>query len=330
MDTDPKNADGVLSIDELFGNFEFVESVGKGCFGRISKITDKRSGRHFSLKKVLLDSNYHNRELSILKAVKGQANLLQMNYFLLANVEKLKKRFQERLDKLSDLESQEYESLKSLDVKYSEVLYVLTKCYKQDLRSYILKSEFNLENVKLITNSLVRGLHNLHSLGICHRDLKSENVLVDIENKDVVIGDFGSAKDFSTKPGGISYICSRPYRAPELLLGHTEYSLEIDLWSLGCILFEISSFKKERLFTGKENKSMLLQVIGLLGPPTESDLKEMKETRKIDVVSKIEKRDLRSLLDPRCDEASIAVIEGLLKWSPKQRTNLKSVIQATE
>lgn len=330
MDKDPKNPEGVLSVDELFGNFEFVEAVGKGCFGKISKITDQSSGKSYSLKKVLLDSNYHNRELSILKAVKGQANLLQMDYYLLANVAKLKQRFEDKPDKLTNLEAQELESLKSLDTKYSEVLYVMTKCYRQDLRSYILKSEFNPESVKLITISLIRGLCNLHSLGICHRDLKSENILVDIENKDVVIGDFGSAKDFSTKAGGISYICSRPYRAPELLLGHTEYGLEIDLWSLGCVLFEVSSFKKERLFTGKDNKTMLLQVIGLLGSPTESDLNEMEEKRKIDVVSKVDKRELRSMLNPRCDEATIAIIEGLLKWSPKQRSNLKSIIESSK
>jgi serine/threonine protein kinase len=326
MNSESKTGCRQMSPDELFGNFEFVEAVGKGCFGRISKIEDQRSKVIFSLKKVLLDSNYHNRELSILKSINGAKNLLQVDYYLQAPVEQLRRRFEERSVKLSHLEEQELDSLKSLESKYSEVLYILTKCFRQDLRSFILKNEFNLEHAKYITKSLIVGLEGLHRLGICHRDLKSENVLVDIDKKDVVIADLGSAKDFSTKPGGISYICSRPYRAPELLLGHTEYGVDIDLWSLGCIIFEVCSFKKERLFKGKDNKEMLLQVIGLLGSPTDEDLTEMNEKRKIDVVSKIEKRDLRTLIDPRCDEAIIAVIEGLLKWSPKQRIPLKNLV----
>lgn len=64
----------------------------------------------------------------------------------------------------------------------------------------------------------------LNSMGVCHRDIKPHNVLIDPDTNLLKICDFGSAKKLNPTEPNISYICSRCYRAPELLFGATEYS----------------------------------------------------------------------------------------------------------
>lgn len=79
----------------------------------------------------------------------------------------------------------------------------------------------------------------IHALGICHRDIKPQNLLVDPTNHVLKICDFGSAKKLLKGEVNVSYICSRYYRAPELIFGATEYNNAIDVWSVGCVIAEL-------------------------------------------------------------------------------------------
>jgi serine/threonine protein kinase len=79
----------------------------------------------------------------------------------------------------------------------------------------------------------------IHSLGICHRDIKPQNLLVDPQTHSLKVCDFGSAKRLVRGEINVSYICSRYYRAPELIFGATEYTNAIDVWSVGCVMAEM-------------------------------------------------------------------------------------------
>ena len=68
---------------------------------------------------------------------------------------------------------------------------------------------------------MLRGINYIHKLNIVHRDIKPHNVLVDRRSNNLIICDFGSAKQIIKGETNISYICSRCYRAPELILGAT-------------------------------------------------------------------------------------------------------------
>jgi serine/threonine protein kinase len=103
-------------------------------------------------------------------------------------------------------------------------------------------------------------------LSICHRDLKPANVLVDPERRLLKVCDLGSAKEMQPNQTNIFYICSRYYRAPELLLGYDNYNTEIDLWSIGCILVEFLMY--EPVFPGESSLEQMLEIIKLLGTPT--------------------------------------------------------------
>jgi len=71
---------------------------------------------------------------------------------------------------------------------------------------------------------MFRALGFLTSKGVCHRDIKPHNILINPENNVLKLCDFGSAKRLNPNEPNIAYICSRCYRAPELLFGATEYT----------------------------------------------------------------------------------------------------------
>jgi glycogen synthase kinase 3 beta len=91
-------------------------------------------------------------------------------------------------------------------------------------------------DIKLISYQIFRGLLLIHQLHIAHRDIKPHNILY--KGRKVAICDFGSAKILTNEPN-LPYICSRCYRAPELIFGATHYSTMIDIWSAGCVLLEM-------------------------------------------------------------------------------------------
>ncbi len=95
---------------------------------------------------------------------------------------------------------------------------------------------------------LLNGLAWIHSKKVAHRDLKPENVLLS-KNGVVKICDFGSSKVIDEKGKNTPYIVSRYYRAPELIMCITKYSVEIDIWAAGCILAEL--FLLTPVFKGK-------------------------------------------------------------------------------
>lgn len=80
---------------------------------------------------------------------------------------------------------------------------------------------------QLYMYQLFRSLAYIHSLGICHRDIKPQNLLLDPETAVLKLCDFGSAKQLLHGEPNVSYICSRYYRAPELIFGAINYTTKI-------------------------------------------------------------------------------------------------------
>jgi serine/threonine protein kinase len=89
----------------------------------------------------------------------------------------------------------------------------------------------------------MRGLNYIHKKGICHRDIKPQNLLVDPTCHILKICDLGSAKRLIDGEKSTAYMCTRFYRAPELLLGCTTYTNAIDMWAAGCVVAEMINGK---------------------------------------------------------------------------------------
>jgi glycogen synthase kinase 3 beta len=106
---------------------------------------------------------------------------------------------------------------------------------------------------------ICRSIAYIHSLGICHRDIKPQNLLLNARTHDVKLCDFGSAKILVKGEPNVSYICSRYYRAPELVFEATEYTCCIDIWSLGCVMAEL--LLGSPLFPGDSGVDQLIEII---------------------------------------------------------------------
>ncbi|GET88518.1 protein kinase, putative [Leishmania tarentolae] len=138
-------------------------------------------------------------------------------------------------------------------------------------------SHLPLRWVKVILFQLARALAFMHVRQVCHRDLKPANVLVDPDTGRVQVCDFGSAKQITrpTEEKNVSYICSRYYRAPELLFGALHYGCAVDMWSFGCIAAELLRESGKPLFRGSTSIDQMAELFKVLGAPSKREMYAM-------------------------------------------------------
>ncbi|VDL99315.1 unnamed protein product [Schistocephalus solidus] len=139
-----------------------------------------------------------------------------------------------------------------------------------DLSEVLRNAErpLSVETVKSYMLMLLKGVAYMHANSIMHRDLKPANLLID--SKGILkIADFGLARVYSTENNRpySHQVATRWYRAPELLYGARNYSLSVDLWSVGAIFGEM--LNNSPLFPGENDIEQLWFVIRVLGTPTE-------------------------------------------------------------
>ncbi|KAJ8259513.1 hypothetical protein GJAV_G00170180 [Gymnothorax javanicus] len=138
-----------------------------------------------------------------------------------------------------------------------------------DLKQYLdsCGSLMSMHNVKIFMFQLLRGLSYCHKRKILHRDLKPQNLLIN-DKGELKLADFGLARAKSVPTKTYSHeVVTLWYRPPDVLLGSTEYSTPIDMWGVGCILFEMATGRP--LFPGSTVKEELHLIFRLMGIPTE-------------------------------------------------------------
>ncbi|XP_077777641.1 cyclin-dependent kinase 16 isoform X4 [Podarcis muralis] len=139
----------------------------------------------------------------------------------------------------------------------------------KDLKQYLddCGNVINMHNVKLFLFQLLRGLAYCHRQKVLHRDLKPQNLLIN-ERGELKLADFGlaRAKSIPTKTYS-NEVVTLWYRPPDILLGSTEYSTQIDMWGVGCIFYEMSTGRP--LFPGSTVEEQLHFIFRILGTPNE-------------------------------------------------------------
>jgi len=229
--------------------------IGNGSFGVVyqAKLVDTTSasgtGELVAIKKVLQDKRFKNRELQIMRKLE-HSNIVKLKYFFYSSGEK------------------KDEVYLNLVLEYvPETVYRVARHYSKN------KQTIPILYIKLYMYQLFRSLAYIHSQGVCHRDIKPQNLLLDPESGVLKLCDFGSAKQLIRGEPNVSYICSRYYRAPELIFGATDYTSQIDVWSAGCVLAEL--LLGQPIFPGDSGVDQLVEIIKVLGTPTREQIREM-------------------------------------------------------
>ncbi|XP_055797213.1 cyclin-dependent kinase-like 5 isoform X1 [Salvelinus fontinalis] len=232
-----KNSD----VGDVMNKFEVLGIVGEGAYGVVLKCRHKETNEIVAIKK-FKDSEENEevkettlRELKMLRTLKQE------------NIVELKEAFRRR-GKL-------YLVFEYVEKNMLELLEELPNGVPSDkVRNYIYQ--------------LIKAIHWCHQNDIVHRDIKPENLL--ISSDDVLkLCDFGFARNLSegNDANYTEYVATRWYRSPELLLG-APYGKSVDMWSVGCILGELSD--GQPLFPGESEIDQLFTIQKVLGPlPTE-------------------------------------------------------------
>ncbi|KAI5382421.1 uncharacterized protein LOC127107989 isoform X1 [Lathyrus oleraceus] len=197
---------------------------------------------------------------------------------------------------------------------------------------------FTMPRLQSITIQCLEALQFLHSLGLIHCDLKPENILVKSYSRcEIKVIDLGSSC-FETDHLS-SYVQSRSYRAPEVILG-LPYDKKIDIWSLGCILAELCTGNV--LFQNDSPATLLARVVGIIDPIDQSMLAKGRDTYKYFTKNHMlyernqennrleylipKKTSLRHRL-PMGDEGFIEFVGHLLEINPKKRPSASEALK---
>ncbi|KAH7286584.1 hypothetical protein KP509_32G013900 [Ceratopteris richardii] len=267
--------------------------VGTGSFGIVFQAKCLETGEIVAIKKVLQDKRYKNRELQVMQML-DHPNVVNLRHCFYSNTEK---------DEL-------YLNL-VLDF-VPETVYRVAKHYSR------ANQRMPLIYVKLYTYQVCRALAYIHGVhGVCHRDIKPQNLLVNPHTHQLKLCDFGSAKILVKGEQNIAYICSRYYRAPELIFGAVHYTTAIDIWSLGCVLAEL--LLGQPLFPGENGVDQLVEIIKVLGTPTREEIKCMNPNYSDYKFPQIKAHPWHKVFPKRAPPEAVDLVSRLLQYSPSLR-----------
>ncbi|XP_039221468.1 serine/threonine-protein kinase Nek8 isoform X2 [Crotalus tigris] len=122
---------------------------------------------------------------------------------------------------------------------------------------------------------ILLALHHVHAKQILHRDLKTQNILLDKHHTMVKIGDFGISKILSSKSKAYTVVGTPCYISPELCEGKP-YNQKSDIWALGCVLYELASLK--RAFEAANLPALVLKIMsGTFAPISDRYSPELRQ-----------------------------------------------------
>ncbi|XP_048375452.1 serine/threonine-protein kinase Nek8 isoform X1 [Sphaerodactylus townsendi] len=146
------------------------------------------------------------------------------------------------------------------------------------LAEFIHKRGSSLLDEETILHFFVQillALHHVHTKQILHRDLKTQNILLDKHHMIVKIGDFGISKILCSKSKAYTVVGTPCYISPELCEGKP-YNQKSDIWALGCVLYELASLK--RAFEAANLPALVLKIMsGTFAPISDRYSPELRQ-----------------------------------------------------
>ncbi|XP_045410508.1 dual specificity tyrosine-phosphorylation-regulated kinase 4 isoform X2 [Lemur catta] len=226
--------------DHIAYRYEVLEMIGKGSFGQVAKCLDHKNNELVALKIIRNKKRFHHQALVELKILEALRRKDKDNAY---NVVHMKDFFYFR--------------------NHLCITFELLGINLYELMKNNSFQGFSLSIVRRFTLSVLKCLQMLYVEKIIHCDLKPENIVIHQKGQvSVKVIDFGSSCYEHQKV--YTYIQSRFYRSPEVILGHP-YNMAIDMWSLGCIMAEL--YTGSPLFPGENEVEQLACIMEVLGLP---------------------------------------------------------------
>nr|CBN80613.1 Serine/threonine-protein kinase PCTAIRE-3 [Dicentrarchus labrax] len=197
-----------------------------------------------------------------------------------------------------------------------------------DLKQYLdnCGNLMSMHNVKIFMFQLLRGLSYCHKRKILHRDLKPQNLLIN-DKGELKLADFGLARAKSVPTKTYSNeVVTLWYRPPDVLLGSTEYSTPIDMWGVGCILYEMATGRP--MFPGATVKEELHLIFRLMGTPTEETWPGTSSNEEFKSYLFPQYRP-QALINhvPRLDTEGIDLLSALLQYDTRSRISAEAALR---
>ncbi|CAP69140.1 uncharacterized protein PODANS_7_10980 [Podospora anserina S mat+] len=246
---DNEDSDYILYVNDILGSEEaghknrylILDVLGQGTFGQVVKCQNLKTQEVVAVKVIKNRTAYFNQ------------SMMEVSVLDLLNT-KLDKNDDHHLLRLKDT------------FIHRQHLCLVFELLSVNLYELIKQNQFrglSTTLVRVFAQQLLNGLTLLNKARLIHCDLKPENILLkNLESPIIKIIDFGSACD--ERQTVYTYIQSRFYRSPEVLLG-LPYSSAIDMWSLGCIVVEL--FLGLPLFPGSSEYNQVSRIVEMLGNP---------------------------------------------------------------
>ena len=239
------------SVPQRWPDYEELEVLGEGSYGKIYKVRERTGEKEYSG-----CMKAFGTKVCVIKTL--DTSKLRADYEAIGEINVMARMDSPYIVKYYD----------SFITQKKKVNIVMEFCEHGDLHKLLRKRRDLLDESKhkYLTENIVWkffiqisiGLYHMHSQNILHRDLKTLNIFLTKENK-VKIGDLGVAKimenseNFATSKVGTPY-----YLSPEVCEDRP-YNNKSDIWSLGCILYELCTLKHP--FEAKTQAALLLKII---------------------------------------------------------------------
>lgn len=223
-----------------------VNQIGKGSYSLVYDVLSPMGNNRQAIKLNFTESNITGPSYKEIIA-----NLNLTHYYIM------------RIRDISegDLISQcQYDATEYQGVR-PDTLHFVYPLAKTDLDMWLLynKASLSYDNALMLCSQISLGLEHIHNSGYIHRDLKPSNILVCSDGDGCLqckIGDLGMTKYYIKNDHHITTVQTVYYRSPEIAMGYPNYDISSDVWSMGCIFYEI--FKGEKLVTMKVDDNHIL------------------------------------------------------------------------
>ncbi|CAO1300513.1 unnamed protein product [Diamesa hyperborea] len=227
----PRRVSGSSRMDR----YEKLSRLGEGSYGIVYKCRDRESGSLVAVKRFVESEDDPAIRKIALREIRLLKNLKHPNLVCLLEVFRRKRRLH------LVFEFCEHTVLHELERNPQGCPDTLTA---------------------QITYQTLLGVGYCHKQGCLHRDIKPENILLTAQGQ-VKLCDFGFARMLSPGENYTDYVATRWYRAPELLVGDTNYGTPVDIWAVGCVFAEL--IRGDALWAGRSDVDQLYLIRRTIG-----------------------------------------------------------------